>query len=523
MNSLDLHQALLKPETYPRETGPIEYRETHISRLYFTARHVYKVKKPVDFGFLNFTTLDRRRFYCQEEVRLNQRFCPDTYLGVTEIRREKNRIRIDGQGDVVDYAVVMNRLPEHLMLDRLIESGTPSLAAEMPRLGQRIAQFHRESEICRSVAGRSNLDVVRRNWQENFTQSASFVGETLSEKAQAVCSDYVERFLKEHEPLMLQREEDGFILDGHGDLHTEHICMTDPIRVYDCIEFNQRFRIGDVAADLAFLLMDLDFRGRRDLSAPLLQTYRQAAGSDPDLMKLLPFYQIYRAWVRGKVESFLSADSEVSKETRMQAQQRARQYFNRALGYLVPPALILTCGYMGVGKTTVGQAVAKAIDAPLLRSDALRKELAGIPPEEKRLDAFGKGLYRPAMTRRTYRLLLERSGELLAAERPVVADASFAHKADRELFRDLALRADVPCLLLFMECDRQTALNRLRRRRNLAADASDGRPELFDRQTETFESPEDETGVIKVDTSRDVDYNANLILAEIIERTGARP
>ncbi|BCR05407.1 kinase [Desulfuromonas versatilis] len=517
----DLHRALLNPASYPDESGPIEYRETHVSRLYLTPRHVYKVKKPVDFGFLNFTTLDRRRFYCQEEVRLNQRFCPDTYLGVVELRRQGNRIRVDGDGDIIDFAVKMNRLPENLMLDRLIEADASGLEAKMDRLGRSLARFHQESEIIRGEGGRSNLEVVRLNWQENFSQTEPFIGQSLCPQAQALCAGYVADFIEAHGPMMLRREQQGFVREGHGDLHAEHICMSDPVRVYDCIEFNQRFRIADVAADLAFLLMDLDFRGRRELSARLLQAYHETAGEAPELRTLLPFYQIYRAWVRGKVESFLAADQDAAPPTREAALAHARRYFTHALGYLGPPVLLLTCGLMGVGKTTLGAAVAGALGTSVLRSDVLRKGLAGISPEVHRADVFGKGIYSQAMTRRTYDHLLEQALDEVSTNGSALVDASFGRRSEREKFRRAAAAAGIPCLTLYMRCDRPTQLNRLVARQS-QADASDGRPELRDRQEKHFESPEGETGLIVVDTAHDVDYNANLILAQILEKAGTR-
>jgi hypothetical protein len=519
-----LHRTLLRPEAYPEESGPIGHRETHISRLYFTDRHVYKVKKPVDFGFLNFTTLDRRRFYCQEEVRLNRRFCPDTYLAVVEIRRTDQHYRVGGEGEIVDYAVKMKRLPEERMLVHLLQRADPSLPAEMRRVGRRIASLHRDSEIVRSEGGRSDLDTLRRNWQENFRQTAPFVGKTLSERGQAACTDYVERFIAEQAPLLRRRQEQGFVRDGHGDLHAEHICLTEPVRIYDCIEFNRRFRIADVAADLAFLLMDLDFRERRDLAAVTLEAYLEAyleAGeADRELELLLPFYKVYRAWVRGKVESLLSGDTAAEAAARGAAARRSGRYFNLALGYLCPPVLVMTCGLMGVGKTTVGRGLAAALGARLLRTDELRKELAGLPPTADMSVPFGAGLYSPEMSARTYDLLLERSLSALAAGQSVVADAAFLRRAERERFAAAAQAEGFAWLLALMECPAETALARLDRRQASGRDASDGRRELFASQAAAFEAATETGHIIRIDTTGDVDYNVHRLLCEIIERNG---
>ncbi|HXV21113.1 MAG TPA: AAA family ATPase [Desulfuromonadales bacterium] len=513
-----LHRDLLRPEAYPEETGPIGYRETHISRLYFTDRHVYKIKKAVDFGFLNFTTLDRRRFYCHEEVRLNRRFCPDTYLDVVEIRKTAQRHRVGGEGEIVDYAVRMKRLPEEHMLVHLLQAADPSLPAAMQRVGRRLALLHRDSEIVRSDGGRSDLDTLRHNWQENFTQTAPFVGQTLFACGQEACTAYVERFFTEHASLLHERQEQGFVRDGHGDLHAEHICLTDPVCIYDCIEFNRRFRVADVAADLAFLLMDLDFRERRDLAAITLEAYRKAGKADRELPRLLPFYKVYRAWVRGKVESLLAADAAAEAETRSAAAKRSRRYFSLALGYLCPPVLVMTCGLMGVGKTTVARSLAAALGARLLRTDELRKTLAGLPATAGRPEPFEAGIYSAGMTAKTYDLLLKRCLAALAAGESVIADAAFLRRAERERFAAAAKRKGFPWLLALMECPAETALDRLDRRQVLGQDASDGRRELYASQAAAFEPPAETENIIRIDTAGDVDYNVQRILCAIIER-----
>lgn len=523
MDQETLHRALLKAGAYPERPVAVTTLETHVSRLYFTDGHVYKVKKPVDFGFLNFTTLDRRHFYCDEEVRLNRRFAPDTYLGVVEIRSEEGRVRIDGTGPIVEFAVRMKRLPAERMLDRLIELRDPDLPAEMERLAARIAELHRESEVCPAGPAESNLEVVLRNTRENLDQTAPFVGKTLAPGALERTRALSEGFLAEQADLLLGREARGHVRDGHGDLHAEHVCLTDPIRIYDCIEFSRRFRVADLAADLAFLLMDLEHRDRRDLAERLLCAYQACLPADPDLPVLLPFYKVYRAWVRGKVESFLAFDAGAPEAVRRAAADRASSYFALALGYQAPVALYLACGLMGTGKTTLARGLAAATGAALLRSDVLRKESRGLPAGRPSPEGFAEGIYRPEITAETYRLLLEGARKEMAQGRPVVIDASFARAADRAEFRAAARRAGFPCLLFHATCPRETALERLDRREHGGGDASDGRRELFDPQAAAFESPESEPGVLQVDTRNNVDYNVQLILTKNLEQAGPGP
>jgi aminoglycoside phosphotransferase family enzyme/predicted kinase len=513
-----LHNALLNPKAFPGARGPVEFRETHVSHLYFVDDRVYKLKKPVDFGFLNFTTLQRRRFYCREEVRLNRRFCPEIYLGVAEIRQHGQDIRINGPGRTIDYAVVMKRLPEEKLLTVLIENNDPSLPGKMVLLARRIADLHRKLKVFHARAGRTNLEVVRNNWRENFSQTEPFIERTLSRRAFDLLHAWVELFFDDHGPLLLRREADGFVRDGHGDLHCQHICFTGDICIYDCIEFNRRFRIADVLADLAFLLMDLEFRGRSDLSSIILDTYLQGyGGKTPDVLQLLTFYKLYRAFVRGKVESFLATEEDAAHSVRRQAAAEARSYFNLALGYLCRPALIATCGLMGAGKTTVGRALGRSLGGFLLRSDVLRKELAGLAEEDRQEVPFEQGIYSPAFTERTYDLLLQRTAEKLAGGSPVVVDASFALSRQRDRFRQAARRAGVPFLLLHVTCDQATALDRLARRRDRGRDASDGRRELYDRQATAFEVPADTGDVLRIDTSENLDDNVSRILCALIE------
>jgi hypothetical protein len=288
--------------------------------------------------------------------------------------------------------------------------------------------------------------------------------------------------------------------------------------IYDCIEFNRRFRVADVAADLAFLLMDLDFRERRDLASITLGAYRNAGEADRELPLLIPFYKVYRAWVRGKVESLLAADTTAETEVRNAAAGQSGRYFSLALGYLCPPVLVMTCGLMGVGKTTVARGLAAALGATLLRTDELRKTLAGLPFTASRPEQFGAGIYSPEMTAKTYDLLLENSLAALAAGQSVIADAAFLRRAERERFAAAAQREGFPWLIALMECPTETVLERLYRRQAMGRDASDGRRELFVSQAAAFEPPAEAENIIRIDTAGDVDYNVQRILCAIIER-----
>ena len=517
MDYQEIHRQLLNPATYPEPTGSVTFVETHISRVYLTDTRAYKLKKPLNLGFLDFSTLERRGFFCAEEVRLNRRFAPDLYLGVAELRSAGGVLHMDGPGTLIDFAVRMCRLPEARMLDRLIEEGSVELPGEIERLARHLGPLLASAPICRDAGGDGSAAAIRANCQENLDESTAAIGHALTAQAHRTMAALISAQFTQLDPLLRDRQARGFVRDGHGDLHARNICMTEPIQIYDCIEFCRRFRVADVAAELAFLLMDLDYRGRRDLAERFLLAYQEHA-ADPDLPRLLPFYKSYRAWVRGKVEFLLADEAEVAVETRRHALERSRRYFNLALGYQVPPMLLLTIGLMGVGKTTLARALATALGAELLRSDVIRKELAGTPTAHACSDAFDTGLYAPAMSRRTYAELRQRAERLLRLGKTVIVDASFARSAERQAFLALAGELALPVRLLHVHCDRATAMTRLAQRRADGLDASDGRAELVDAQAASFEPPGSGPGLITIDSSAAVDYNVQAILCHLATR-----
>jgi aminoglycoside phosphotransferase family enzyme/predicted kinase len=511
-----LHQALMRKGTYPEETSAILFVETHASRLYLTDHHVYKLKKPVDFGFLDFSTLEKRRHFCEEEVRLNRRFSPDTYLGVVPLCRSGAALAFNGPGEAVEYAVLMKRLPQERMLDHLLEAGAPGLDREMARLARFIAAMHRRALPPGPGERSCDLEVVRDNWRENFEQTLPFAGQVLPEQGLAAARRLVGEFLVRQAPLLRQREAEGFVRELHGDLHSEHVCLTDPIRLYDCIEFNHRFRVSDILAEIAFLLMDLDFRNRRGLAGVLLKGYLDQGDWGPGVGLLIPFYKAYRAWVRGKVAALAMAQHPPEEEQHALLLDRARRYLNLAMGYLAPQALILTCGLMGTGKTVLARALAAATGALHLRSDAERKERAGIVPHTRVREAFGEGLYAPAVNDATYLSLRDKADQALGRGESVLVDASFARNRHREIFFRLGKERGVPVVLVHLHCDEATLLERLRRREDRGDDISDGRSELLASQAAAFDPVDSRAGAVEIDSGLEIDYNVGSILTDLL-------
>ena len=255
----EMVQALLDPKAYPEAPQGIEMVQTQMSFVFLTDDYVYKVKKPVDLGYLDYTTLDKRQFYCQREIELNRRLCPDAYLGVVPITREKGDILVDGQGEVIEYAVKMRRLPKEAMMDVLLANN--QVSPEMvTSVAEKLAEFHQKAETGVYISAFGNVNTVTQNTEENFAQTRKYIDNTVSIEQYQRIKEYTNSFIGGNAPLFQKRVVRGRVRDCHGDLHAAHICFTDDICIYDCIEFNDRFRYCDVASEVAFLAMDLDHR-----------------------------------------------------------------------------------------------------------------------------------------------------------------------------------------------------------------------------------------------------------------------
>jgi hypothetical protein len=375
MDASAMHADLCDPAAYPGAVHRVETIETHISRLYLADERVYKVKKPVRFAFLDFSTPELRERFCHEEVRLNRRLAPDVYLGVVPIFHGADgrfTFRDEG-GAVADHAVCMRRLPAHRMLDALLARGALDNAL-LERLAETLARFHAEAEAGPEIARHGTPDAVRGLVVGNVDELAPFVGAALSPRLHAHLRASAERFLDRQRKLLERRVAAGRIRDGHGDLHASNVCALEDGRlaIYDCIEFNPALRAGDVACDLAFLAMDLDHRGFPGFAGVLGHWYA-AEAEDPELERLLSFYKAYRACVRAKV-ALLGAPE--SGEGRTDALARAADYLHLAVGYDLPPPVLVLAGD-GKAAHAVAAALQRALRARVL--DAASPALADLP------------------------------------------------------------------------------------------------------------------------------------------------
>ncbi len=479
----ELVTALLEPRAYPEPVRRVELAQTQMSFVFLTDDYVYKIKKPVDLGYLDYTTLEKRRYFCRREVELNRRLCADAYLGVEAITRDKGGIRLNGTGETVEYAVKMRRLPRERMMDVLLANDgvSPEMAAGVAR---KMAEFHRRAETGAAISAFGSIDAVKTNTDENFTQTEKYIGNTISREKYRRLKSYTDEFINRNATLFDRRVKGGRIRDCHGDLHAAHVCFADGICIYDCIEFNDRFRYCDIASEIAFLAMDLDHYGRADLSRRFVSAYLENAG-DNELKQLLTFYKCYRAYVRGKVESFKLDDPYIGEKERIR--DAAAGYFDLASFYTrQKPALFITVGLVGTGKTTLAQALAKRLGLVVISSDVTRKRLAGIPPTERRLDRFDSGIYSAGFTRTTYDALFAEAGDVLNDGGSVIIDASFIKAGERLRARELAEKAGAGFMIIECTLDEESIRQRLEQRLKIGS-PSDGRWEIFQPQKELFE------------------------------------
>jgi aminoglycoside phosphotransferase family enzyme/predicted kinase len=517
-----LRQALSDPAIYPDPTTKVEMRETHISLVFLTDRYAYKIKKPVDFGFVNYSTLEKRRRWCEQEVILNRRLSTAVYLDVVALSHDGSTYRFADTGTVVEYAIKMRRLPATATLDVQLKQGAASVST-MTDLARQLAAFHATHPVPVASEPYGTHARVRADWQENFDQTTDAIGRTLSSDQYTHIQQAVMAFLTQRERCFEQRVEAGRIRDCHGDLRAEHIYLEEgALQIIDCIEFNPQFRYIDEVSDMAFLAMDLDRLGFAAEAHVFVRAYVEASG-DTTLYRVLDFYRCYRAYVRGKVRSFLLQDAAAHREL-SRLQRDAEQCFTLAGRYaqrLTRPLLIMTTGLMGTGKSTIAQGVAEALDCRLFSSDRLRKERAGLSPETPQQVPFGAGLYSASTSEATYATLAELARSALQQGESVVVDAAFSKQAQRTLIQRVAAEIGAECYLLDCVAPEAVIRERLEQRMRTPGSISDGRWRIFrqfQRQYEPVQAsgPElNDMDYIRLDTTQPVERCVQQALAEI--------
>jgi aminoglycoside phosphotransferase family enzyme/predicted kinase len=477
-----LLQQMQQPEFYSHPVQkPIEVIQTHISYVILTGDYAYKIKKPVKFSFLDFSTLSQRHHFIQEELRMNQPIAPDIYLEVLPIYQKDNRFSFNHSGEPIEYVLKMNQFPQECLFINLFDQEKLT-EKHLEELGKIVAQFHNKAQTNDYIRSFGEVTKIKESIDNNYRDTAKYIGLAQTQQQYEQTKQFTDTFFSEKKKLLTTRQTNDKIKECHGDLHLKNICLwQDKIQLFDRIEFNEEFRFVDVMYDVAFTVMDLEARGRKDFSNIFLNTYLEQTG-DWQGLQVLPLYLSRQAYVRAKVNSLMLEDSAVSDTTKQEAIATASNYYKLAWKYSQPQQgkLILMSGLSGSGKTTVAQKIAKQINAIHIRSDAVRKHLAGISLNQQ----GGEEIYTPEMTEKTYQRLLELASLLVIQGFSVILDAKYDRRKWRESAIKLAQSQQISLQIIYCSAPMEVLRNRLLKR---TQDISDATPDLLQKQQASFE------------------------------------
>lgn len=495
----DLIHFLEQPNSYPHQPDSVKHIQTHISHVFIAPPYVYKFKKPVDFDFLDFSTLKKRKYYCEQEVKLNNRLCEGPYLGTIPVYKQGNSWSFsrNEKRKPAEYAVWMNQLSKEDFLIEYLKKGELS-NKHIDRVVEKLGPFYKNQSLGHEILEWGEPDKIKVNTDENFEQTEAFIGNTISKISYDTIQFFTNQYLNRRLHLFKQRIKEQHIVDGHGDLHLEHIHFTaDQVCIYDCIEFNDRFRYQDIASDIAFLAMDLDFNGLPQKSNYFIQQMSEKL-NDPDILNITDFYKCYRAYIRGKVKSMESAEQEVEASNREKAAQLAKRYFSLALRYALlgsKPAVLVFMGRVASGKSTLATGVAAELNLKHFSSDILRKKQAGLSLEIRTPSKKRNQIYSESTSDHIYQELTDSTIREILQGHCVVLDATFGNPEYRKRFMQQLENFDANILFIEAEAPHGIRKSRLMERENQPGVISDARIEDLEKLDEKFHPP------LKTDTS----------------------
>jgi uncharacterized protein len=477
-----LIRALRRPAAYPHEVNGVGVLETHISYVLLTGHYAYKIKKAVNLGFVDYRTLDDRRRYCEEELRLNRRLAPDIYMDVVPISGPAESAVVGGNGPVVEYAVKMREFSQDALLSHMLDRGELT-TAHIDALADRVAAFHGAIEVAGADGPFGRTDEVHRFALDNFAELHGHVDNESDRAALDALRLWTDREYQARRHQFQARRRQGFVRECHGDLHLNNIALVDnDIAVFDCIEFNDHMRWGDVMGEVAFVVMDLEDRKRRDLAFRFLNAYLERTG-DHSGLAVLRFFLVYRAMVRAKVTWFRAAQLPAGDEKTAEVSEY-RGYVKLAERYAQTPqpAIVLMHGLAGSGKTTYSQTLVEAIGGVRIRSDVERKRLHGLLGRTHRWSAIESGLYTSAATRQTYEHMYALARQIAAAGYVAIIDAASLKRWQRDMFRDLGSEFGLPFVIVSVTANDATLRQRVSARVAAGNDASDADADVLDHQ-----------------------------------------
>ena len=511
---------LCDPRSYPYHPKRIHFVQTHASYVFLGSPYVFKVKKKVNFGFLDFSSLKNRRYYSEREVILNRRLCPDIYLGVIPIFLSAGKLAFGKGEKVVEYAVKMRKLQDRYFLLRLLRQDQVT-TKDLDRIVSRLKDFYEKETPSRKISKWGRIENLEICTGGNFDQTRAFLGLTISAEAFEAIAYYTALFYARKGALFSARVRERRIRDCHGDLHLEHIHLAPKtLSIFDCIEFNDRFRYIDVASDVAFLAMDFDHHDRSDLSRQI--TSRMANSlRDSGMLGLMDFYKCYRACVRGKVESFQQARAEVPETEQKKSRMRAERYFRLALRYALfgsEPTVLVVMGRAASGKSTLANGLGRELGLEVISSDRTRKELAGVPLFQRVKGAARLCLYSEAMTNETYKKLCQYAKTQVDRYASLILDATFSQREYRDELRRLLDSRSANYRFIEAEAPDEVVKQRLEQRKGATHVVSDARLEDFEILMQSYQEPSeiDKHHRLHVATDRPITVTIAQTLKELV-------
>jgi aminoglycoside phosphotransferase family enzyme/gluconate kinase len=514
-----LIRSLLSADAYDHPVENIQLIETHISWVILTGPFAYKIKKPVDLGFLDFSTLEKRLLCCNEELRLNSRLAAEIYLEVVPIDGSPERPVWGGSGPVIEYAVKMVQFPQQAQLDHMLADGQLE-PYHLDAIASLVADFHHTAEVAPPDSDYGEPQRVYHPVAENFSQIRQHLHSTQYDTRLAELERWSQASFESLASVFEQRKRDGFIRECHGDMHLRNLVWyQDKPLAFDCLEFNPGLRWIDTLSEVAFLVMDLQDRKQPKLAQRFLNAYLEQSG-DYAGVPVLRFYLVYRALVRAKVAAIRAAQPGIDETEKQQAEQEFDTYLELAQSYTRPvkAKLMITCGMSASGKSTLTQPLLENIAAIRIRSDVERKRLFGIAPGEDSRTGVDQGLYSPSAGIQTYQKLRQLAATVLAAGFTVIVDAAFLKQAQRAEFAQLADDMALPFIILEFTAAADTLRQRIR---NRVTDVSDADLTVLEHQLATFRPLElsERAHCITIDTEKAFDPDE---LASAIEQQAAQ-
>ena len=488
-----------QPNFYPHAVNEnIELIQTHASLIFLTGDYAYKVKKNVDYGFLDYSTLDKRKYFIEAELRLNKQIAPELYLEVATINSEKQELTLNGLGKIIEYALKMRQFPQENLFSNLVKTGKLN-QNRFTELGRIVAQFHANTETSEYISSFGEANKIQTAIDENYQQSRKYIGTVQTQEQFIATKAYSDHFFSERQDLFKIRSDRHKLKECHGDLHLKNICLwQDKIQLFDRIEFNESFRFVDTMYDVAFTVMDLEAREKPKFANTFLNSYLEYSGDWEGLL-VLPLYLSRQAYVRAKVNSFLLDDPQIDKTEKVKAKKAAEDYYRQAYGYTQSKSgsLVMMSGLSGSGKSTVAKSIARSKGAIQIRSDAVRKHLAGIALDE----SGSNSIYTSEMTQKTYNRLVKLGIMLVKEGYTIILDAKYDRLSLRQPVITKAQDLNVPLKIVYCTAPESVLRDRLNQRQN---DLSDAGADLIESQTANAEgfSDAEQKYVTTIDTSQ---------------------